>query len=71
MPGFNRKGPESEGPMTGRKMGRCTAKDPDENTSRSERGRLHRHRDDSENAYGRGFGRGRGMGRAYGRNRND
>lgn len=24
MPGFNRKGPLGEGPMTGRKMGRCT-----------------------------------------------
>ena len=24
MPGLNRKGPEGQGPMTGRKMGRCT-----------------------------------------------
>ena len=24
MPGFNRKGPMGQGPMTGRKMGRCT-----------------------------------------------
>lgn len=24
MPGLNRKGPNGEGPMTGRKMGRCT-----------------------------------------------
>jgi len=24
MPGFNRKGPRGEGPMTGRQMGKCT-----------------------------------------------
>ncbi len=24
MPGFDRTGPEGEGPMTGRKQGRCT-----------------------------------------------
>ncbi|MFZ5941380.1 MAG: DUF5320 domain-containing protein [Bacteroidota bacterium] len=24
MPGFDRKGPEGQGPMTGRKMGKCT-----------------------------------------------
>ena len=24
MPGFNKKGPTGEGPMTGRRMGRCT-----------------------------------------------
>lgn len=24
MPGFNQKGPMGEGPMTGRKMGKCT-----------------------------------------------
>ena len=26
MPGFDRKGPSGEGPMTGRAMGRCTNK---------------------------------------------
>ena len=26
MPGFNRKGPEGNGPMTGRAMGRCSNK---------------------------------------------
>ncbi len=24
MPGFNQKGPTGQGPMTGRKMGKCT-----------------------------------------------
>jgi len=24
MPGYNRRGPNGQGPMTGRKMGRCT-----------------------------------------------
>lgn len=26
MPGFNRKGPQDEGPMTGRGLGRCANK---------------------------------------------
>jgi hypothetical protein len=69
MPGFNQKGPMGEGPMTGRRMGRCTnfgaavrnnevASDLDQKT------------DLSDNFPGRGFsqgrrmgGRGRGMGR--------
>lgn len=67
MPGFDRTGPNGEGRMTGRKMGRCTnfggtlkktgdeVKDiPDENTP--------------ENFRGRGFGRGRGC-KGYGQGR--
>jgi len=67
MPGFDRSGPEGQGPMTGRKMGRCTNygkgrkkqassadEKPDENLP--------------ENPAGTGTGRGKGgRGRGIGR----
>ena len=52
MPGFDRTGPLGEGPMTGRRLGRCTGYAGDM-PGRGYRG------------FGRGF-RG-GMGRGYGR----
>ncbi len=69
MPGFNQKGPEGQGSMTGRKMGRCTnfganlkkkASAATENTNEN----------NPENFQGRefGFGRGRG-GRGFGMRR--
>ena len=66
MPGFNRKGPDGEGPMTGRKMGRCTnfgeaLKATDTNNTEPE--------DDSGEGFGRGLGRGRGRGPGIGRGR--
>jgi len=61
MPGFNQTGPMGQGPMTGRRMGRCTnlganlkkqtaeiKENPNENLP--------------ENIQGRGFGFGRGRG---------
>ncbi|MEE4365025.1 MAG: DUF5320 domain-containing protein [Desulfotignum sp.] len=46
MPGFNRRGPENQGPMTGRGRGLCTgAADPVQGFG---------------TGYGPGFGRGRG-----------
>ena len=46
MPGFNRRGPENQGPMTGRGRGMCTgAADPAQGVGFG---------------YGMGFGRGRG-----------
>jgi len=77
MPGFNQTGPMGQGPMTGRRMGRCTNfganlknqntfenKNPDKGISENQPG--------SEFDYGRGqcfgFGRGRGgVGRGMGR----
>jgi len=41
MPGYDRKGPQGEGPMTGRKQGRCTGKktgDVDQATPTPRRG---------------------------------
>ncbi len=69
MPGFDKTGPEGEGAMTGRRMGRCTGYGarvhkslPTENPE-----------DSPENYGGRGFGLsrgGRGRGRGFGlRNR--
>lgn len=65
MPGFNQKGPMGEGPMTGRKMGKCTnygAGAKSEQTQKSENpGEII-----SDDFPGRGFGR-RGLGRRFGR----
>lgn len=55
MPGFNQRGPMNEGPMTGRRMGRCTGAYSEEYT------------DTGWNAPGAGRGRGMGMGRRGGR----
>ncbi len=55
MPGFDRTGPEGEGPMTGRKLGRCT------NYGKGRQGLNDDQADDNENlAPGRGAGRGLG-----------
>jgi len=61
MPGFNRKGPLGQGPMTGRKMGRCTnfgekLKNQDSTTTENPNKNI------PENFQGRGLGFGRGRG---------
>jgi hypothetical protein len=75
MPGFDQTGPEGQGPMTGRRMGRCTnygrnLKETENTSSKEQNDSL------SENLAGRGFGpglrrsgigRGRGRGRGLGR----
>lgn len=65
MPGLNRKGPEGEGPMTGRGQGRCRKpENTDENYGESRemtgRGRGRRLRFRGESGFGRGRGQGRG-----------
>lgn len=69
MPGFDRKGPLGDGPMTGRRLGRCTnfgSKQPTNTQPGSPE-------TNPEDVGGRGFGfgrRGRGRGRGRGfRNR--
>ncbi|HOY38633.1 MAG TPA: DUF5320 domain-containing protein [Bacteroidales bacterium] len=68
MPGFNQTGPNGQGPMTGRRMGRCTNfgaslknqsativnENPNENNPKNVQGRGF--------GYAKGFGRGRGRG---------
>ncbi|MCF8304307.1 MAG: DUF5320 domain-containing protein [Bacteroidales bacterium] len=64
MPGFNRKGPNNEGPMSGRAMGLCNPEN---------RGKANMPEDfeeDNRPRWGlRGFFRGRGMSRGMGRGR--
>lgn len=65
MPGFNRRGPENEGPMTGRKAGLCNPDSP--LRKQGETDEL-----TEERALGRGLGlgrrgRGRGAGQGLGR----
>lgn len=73
MPGFDQTGPEGQGSMTGRRMGRCT--NYSMNVKKTENASSNEQNDNSpENLSGRGFGfglrrvglgrgRGRGMGR--------
>ncbi|HOI88127.1 MAG TPA: DUF5320 domain-containing protein [Lentimicrobium sp.] len=62
MPGFDQTGPEGQGPMTGRRMGKCT------NYGFSVKNKL-REEDETrdDNFPGRGRGRAWGMGRGRGR----
>lgn len=55
MPGFDRTGPEGQGPRTGRQMGKCVKPDEENST------------DDNQSGRGLGRGMGRGVGRAGGR----
>jgi len=62
MPGFNQTGPMGQGPMTGRKMGRCSSP---ENTPQNRTAQANDNANDvqAETFQGRGFGRGRGRGK--------
>lgn len=64
MPGMNRRGPEGEGPMSGRERGRCNPSNRESNNFDAPAGR-------GANApfrrdAGRGLGQGQGMGRGQG-----
>lgn len=66
MPGFNQTGPMGQGPMTGRRMGRCTnygANQKNQTTTTN----VNPNENNPENVQGRGFGFGRGFGRGRGR----
>jgi hypothetical protein len=67
MPGLNRRGPLSDGPMTGRKRGRCN---PENKTRTDEELILNRNPEnpDRDRIFGRGSGKGRGclVGRGLG-----
>lgn len=63
MPGLNRKGPLGQGPMTGRRMGRCTnfgkALEKEKNAESNAQSDMP---DDTTPGWGWGRGRGRGNG---------
>lgn len=78
MPGGNRKGPENEGPKTGRGLGYCAGNDhPGYEHDQKPRGiragnglgRGRRFEDDPDIGRGRGGGRGMGQGGGRGRGR--
>jgi len=66
MPGLNRKGPQGEGPMTGRRMGQCN---PDNEGKTDDE--ILQNKDSSlepgqDMGRGQGLGRGQGIGRGQG-----
>jgi len=72
MPGFNHTGPEGKGPMTGRRMGRCTnygrnpkktENSPDEQNIGAQENLTERRFGFGLRRAGTGRGRARGMGR--------
>jgi hypothetical protein len=70
MPGFNQRGPEGQGPMTGRRIGRCTnygANPKNQNITPYD----NQVGEQTENSQGRGFGFGCGRGERRGRGGND
>jgi hypothetical protein len=84
MPGFDRTGPEGQGPRTGRQMGRCAPREKKkENNNNVNANGPDAGATESEDFVGRGFrwfggrgpgrssghGTGRGMGRGAGRHR--
>lgn len=62
MPGFNQRGPMGQGPMTGRRMGRCANLDTNPKNQVTESNE-NANENVPENVQGRGFGFGRGRGR--------
>ncbi|MFP3860502.1 MAG: DUF5320 domain-containing protein [Bacteroidales bacterium] len=75
MPGFDRTGPEGNGPMTGRKLGRCNPNAPERTAEADERylpgrGLAHRRgRGAGRPTRGDGLGRGLARRRGFGRHR--
>jgi len=81
MPAFNQKGPEGQGPMTGRKMGRCTnfGAGPGQQNAKNDYPELregrHKNKLNEEtdarstclSGFGPGQGKGRGLGQGFGR----
>ncbi len=63
MPGFNQTGPNGQGPMTGRRMGRCTNFGANLKNQSATIAYEDPSKNDSENIQGFGFGRGLGLGR--------
>lgn len=71
MPGLNQTGPMGKGPMTGRKMGRCTnfgAGRKNQTTPEDQNSTNPTPEEISGQGFGRGFGRGmgKGLGQGYG-----
>lgn len=61
MPGLNQSGPNGQGPMTGRRMGRC-ANSASKTQNPSSESKGNDVENNSDNFQGRGLGRGRAKG---------
>lgn len=61
MPGLNRTGPSGQGPMTGRRMGRCTNYSANLRTNESNTPDASETQPDIFQGRGMGWGRGRGL----------
>ncbi len=66
MPGFDQKGPTGQGPMTGRRMGRCTNYGAGKTFSETAENE-NNVKSSLQEAPARGFGFGRGKGFGFGR----
>lgn len=64
MPGLNRRGPNGDGAMTGRKMGRCNPDNKGKPDDEIIQNRISSPSGNQERGYGQG--RGRGFGRGFG-----
>lgn len=70
MPGFDQRGPQGQGPMTGRKEGKCTNFGNGNAQEKIEEAPLNQQNSWNENRpFGRGLGMQRGAGRGRGRTR--
>lgn len=67
MPGLNQKGPNGEGAMTGRRMGRCTSKSNLQETEAKPSENEKEQANETITGKGLGLGRGRGNGCRGGR----
>lgn len=71
MPGFDRRGPNGEGPMTGRGLGRCAGVNVNAQNANIDNTQQNAPENQAFDAPGIGFGRrfGRGFGARMGRGR--
>lgn len=69
MPNYDRTGPQGEGSLTGRQMGKCNPENKDTEPDDSTPGQGFQNRFRGGQEMGQGRGRGRGLGRGFGRGR--
>ncbi|HNW69415.1 MAG TPA: DUF5320 domain-containing protein [Bacteroidales bacterium] len=67
MPSFNQTGPNGQGPMTGRRMGRCTNFGANLKNQSAIIVNENPGENNTENSQGLGFGYGKGLSRGRGR----
>ena len=66
MPRLNRRGPNGDGPMTGRRMGRCNPDNKGQTDDEFLQNKVEPTKDQNNILIGRGLGRARGFGKGFG-----